>query len=885
MLKAVSLKCEHLDNPIGIGEAKPRFGWILESDGRNVIQESYHLQVSTNSDFTNPLWDTGVVRSSESAHVEYSGPQLQSSTRYFFRVKIADNQGNESPWSDIAFFETGMLDSSEWKAEFISPEGEDEGDSSKGKLLRKEFQLDGEIAFARVYATALGMYELYINGNRVGDGLLTPGWTDYRKRLQYQTYDVTNMLKDGANAIGASLGAGWYKGDLAWEGNRNVYGNRMALLLQLLVRYTDGREILVVSDDSWKASDGPILYSELYHGETYDARKERKGWDVPGFDDSNWDKAAIVDQDISIVVPQDGVLVTRQETLKPISMFKTPKDELVLDFGQNMVGWVRFKVKGKAGDRVVLKHAEVLDAEGNFYTENLRSAKARIEYILKGEGVETFEPHFTFQGFRYVMIEEYPGNADMNDFEGIVIHSDMDRTGSFSCSNELVNKLHHNVLWGLKGNFVDIPTDCPQRDERLGWTGDAQVFMKAACYLMGVRPFFKKWFRDIRAGQLEGGGIPYVIPDVLTGPDGNHSATGWGDAAVICPWTLYQTYGDKRILEEQYDSMKAWIEYIRGQAEDGVLWNTGFHFGDWVALDAKEGSYFGATPNDLTATAYYAYSTNLLVKTARILGKDEDAEEYSKLHSSIVEAFRNEFFTPNGRLAAPTQTAHILSLMFELVPDEYKPRTIQGLIKLLDDNDGHLVTGFLGTPYFCHVLSQNGKLKEAYDLLLKEDYPSWLYQVKMGATTIWEHWDGIKPDGSMWSPDMNSFNHYAYGAIADWLYGVVAGIDTDPDKPGFKRTLVRPQPGGGLTYAQAEYVSVYGKISIKWAIEDGNMVVDVTVPHNTTAHVVLPGAIPDTIESDGVTFTSCCGGSEAEVGSGIYRFVYPLKNSEQNSCQ
>ena len=884
MLKAVRLRCEDLDNPIGIGETNPVFGWILESDGRNVVQETYHLQVDTSEDFSDPIWDTGVVKSSESAHVVYAGPKLQSSTRYFYRVKITDNHGNESPWSNTAFFETAMLDNSQWKAKFISPEGEDEGDSSKGKLLRKEFKLDGEIAFARVYATALGMYELYINGKGVGNGLLTPGWTNYRERLQYQTYDVTDMLKEGANAIGATLGVGWYKGDLAWKDNRNVYGKRTALLLQMLVRYADGREEIIVSDDSWKASDSPILYSELYHGETYDARQEQEGWGMPGFDDSHWDKAAVIDQDMSIVVPQDGVFVTRQETLKPISMFKTPKNELVLDFGQNMVGWVRFKVKGKAGDRVVLKHAEVLDAEGNFYTENLRSAKCTIQYILKGEGVETFEPHFTFQGFRYVKVEEYPGEVDPENFEGIVIHSDMERTGNFSCSNELVNKLHHNILWGLKGNFVDIPTDCPQRDERLGWTGDAQVFMKAACYLMGVGPFFRKWFRDMITEQLENGGVPHVIPNVLTGSlegsvniEDNHSATGWADAIVICPWTLYQTYGDKRILEEMYDSMKAWIGYIKGQAQDGVLWNTGFHFGDWVALDAKEGSYFGATPNDLTATAFYAYSTDLVARIARILGKDEDGEEYSRLHDAIVEAFRNEFFTPNGRLAAPTQTAHILSLMFDLVPGEYKDRTIKGLVKLLEDNDGHLTTGFLGTPYFCHVLSQNGRLKEAYDLLLKEDYPSWLYQVKMGATTIWEHWDGIKPDGSMWSPDMNSFNHYAYGAIADWLYGVVAGLDTDPDKPGFKRILMRPQPGGGLTYAQAEYKSVYGKAAIKWAIEGDKMVVDIEVPHNTTAHVILPGADPEAIDGDGISFTACCGGSEAEIGSGVYRFVYPYK--------
>jgi alpha-L-rhamnosidase len=887
LLKAIGLRCEYLENPIGIGEANPRFGWILDSGKRNVVQESYHLQVGMDRDFTDVIWDTGIVRSSESAHVEYAGPELQSSTRYFYRVRITDNYKNESPWSDAAFFETGILDPNIWKARFISPEGDDEGASSKGKLLRKEFKLEGEIEFARVYATALGMYELYINGNRIGEGLLTPGWTDYRKRLQYQTYDVTDLLKDSDNAIGASLGVGWYKGNIGWADRRNVYGNRVGLLLQLLVRYKDGREVTVVSDADWKASDSPILYSELYHGETYDARQEQDGWNMPGFDDKDWSGVWVMDKDLSILVPQDGVLTVRQETLKPVSMFRTPKDELVIDFGQNMSGWVRFKAEGKAGDRVVLKHAEVLDAEGNFYTENLRSAKNRIEYILKGEGMETFEPHFTFQGFRYVLIEEYPGDVDIENFEAVVIHSDMERVGDFSCSNELVNQLHHNILWGLKGNFVDIPTDCPQRDERLGWTGDAQVFMKTACYLKDVRVFFKKWFRDIRAGQLEDGGIPYVIPDVLTetAEDGsvsdNHSATGWGDAAVICPWTLYLTHGDKRILEEQYDSMKAWIEYIRGKAQDGVLWNTGFHYGDWVALDAKEGSYFGATPNDLTATAYYAFSTGILANTARILGKDEDAEEYSRLRESILKAYRDEFFTPNGRLAAPTQTAHILSLMFGLVPEEYKERTIKGLIKLLDDNDGHLQTGFLGTPYFCHVLSRNGRLKEAYDLLLKEDYPSWLYQVKMGATTIWEHWDGIKPDGTMWSPDMNSFNHYAYGSIGDWLYGVVAGLDTDPDNPGFKRIIMRPQPGGGLTHARAEYKSLYGKIAIKWAIKDGNMVVDVMVPHNTTAHLVLPYADSETIVGDNVQFSPCPGGCQAEIGSGTYSFTYPYNVDNQ----
>jgi len=885
MLKAVHLVCEYLENPIGLGETKPLFGWILDSDERNVIQETYRVQVATSIDFAMILWDTGVISSSESVHVEYDGPELSSSTRYFYRVRITDNHGQESPWSDSAFFETALLCTSKWKAAFISPEDYDAGGSSKGMLLRHEFALNGTVDSARVYASALGLYELYINGIRVGESVLTPGWTAYKKRLQYQTYDVTGILKKGANGVGAMVGCGWYKGDLAgWMKLRNVYGSRTALVFQLHIRYTDGREQLVISDESWKASDGPVQYSELYHGETYDARFEQTGWNMPGFDDSCWKSVYMIEHDMSVLTPQDGLPVRRQEMLNPISIFTTPKGERVIDFGQNMTGWVKFSVCGKAGDRVVLKHGEILDSAGNFYNENLRSARSRIEYILKGGGTETFEPHFTFQGFRYVMIEEYPGEPSADKFIAVVIHSEMKPTGNFSCSNTLVNQLHHNILWGLKGNFVDIPTDCPQRDERLGWTGDAQVFIGTACFLMNTVTFFKKWLRDLKAEQLENGGVPFVIPDILTGKmkgkkmTEDHSSTGWGDAAIICPWTIYQKFGDVRILSEQFESMRLWIEYIHAHAQNGVLWNSGFHFGDWVALDAQEGSCFGATPNELTATAFYAFSTGILVKTAEVLGYKKDAEKYSKLYLNIVKVFQNEFFTPEGHLTAMTQTAHILSLMFGLVPEEYRELTINNLITLLEENNGHLLTGFLGTPYFCHVLSQNGRLDEAYNLLLKEDYPSWLYQVNKGATTIWEHWDGIMPDGSLWSPEMNSFNHYAYGAIGDWLYRVVAGLDTHPDVPGYRKLLIKPQPGGGLTYAKAEYWSLYGRTAVMWRIEEDKMTVEVTVPHNTTAQVVLKGAALETTAAGNVPLKACSEGVEAQVGSGTYQFYYPYTN-------
>jgi len=884
MLNAVKLRCEYLKNPIGIGVLKPRFSWILVADRNNVMQKTYRLQFALDRLFNDIIWDSGMIVSSESVHIKYGGPSLRSSTRYFYRVEISDNQGQNSDWSETAFFETAMLSVSEWKAKFISPEGIDEGDFSKGKLLRYEFYLDAEVAFARVYATALGMYELYINGNRIGEDLFTPGWTSYKHRIQYQTYDVTDMLRDGDNVLGGIVGPGWYKGDLASSfRKRNIYGFQTGLLVQLLIRYTDGREQFVVTNENWKASDGPIQYSELYHGETYDARLEQSGWNMCKFNDSAWDSVKILKQDLSVLIVQEGIPIKRQETFKPKAMFDTPKGELVIDFGQNLVGWVKIKVSGNVGSKVKLKHGEVLDAEGNFYTANLRSARCCIEYILKGEGLETFEPHFTFQGFRYIKIEEFPGMPTVDNFTAVVIHSDMGLTGNFSCSNELINKLHQNILWGLKGNSVDLPTDCPQRDERLGWTGDAQAFIGTACYLMDTTRFFTKWLRDLKIDQLRNGGVPYVIPDVLTGffkidsieIKEEHSSTGWGDASVVCPWTIYKFYGDKQILEEQYSSMKGWIEYIKSRAENGVLWNAGFHFGDFLALDSRDGSNFGGTPNDLIATAYYSKSTELVAKTAKILGYNEDAETYFKLHERIVKAFQQEFYNPSGYLTTKTQTAQILALMFNLAPEVYVERTVQTLIDLMDENDGHLQTGVLGTPYICHALSLNGKLDTAYDLLLKKDYPSWLYQITKGATTIWENWNGIKPDGTMCNANLNSFNHFAFGAIGEWLYSVVAGINTDLDLPGYKRIIMKPQPGGDLTYAQMDFISIYGRIAIKWKIEHNNMVVDLVVPHNTTARVILLGAAPEVISRNGVIFTACEGGAEAEIGSGMYKFTYP----------
>jgi len=873
MLKVGRLRCEYFKNPIGIGEKKPRFSWVLDSDGRGIMQSSYRIQVSKEDEsFTNPLWDSGKVKSDSSVHVEYEGPEVLSRTRYFYRIRVTDNMNNESPWSKTNFFETGIFDTREWSAYFISPEEENRTEDYSIPLIRKEFCVNGEVLSARVYATSLGLYELYLNDKRIGDALLTPGWTSYNKRLQYQTYDVTTMLGNGSNAIGAVLGCGWYKGSFGPEGTRNTYGKRAALLLQLHIKYSDGSEQIVLSDESWKYSKGPILMSEIYHGETYDARLEIPGWNMPGFADAAWSPVYRLDMEKSNLVSQENEPVRVREVIKPLRIIKTPAGETVIDIGQNMVGWMRFTVKGTRGSKVVLKHGEVLDADGNFYDLNLRSARQTIEYILKGEGEECFEPHFTFQGFRYVKVEEYPGEPGLENFLGVVFHSDLEETGQFLCSNELVNQLQHNILWGMKGNFIDIPTDCPQRDERLGWTGDAQIFSRTASYLMNVASFFKKWLRDLSADQYADGGVPHVIPHILKPFE--HSSSGWGDAAVICPWNTYLCYGDKRLLEEQFYSMKAWVEYIRSQAESGLIWNSGFHFGDWLGLDAQEDSYTGSTSKDLISTAFYAYSTKLLAKAAAVLHRSNEERNYSELYNNIVSAFRKEFFTPAGRLAVPTQTAHVLTLIFNLVEDKDIKRTVDTLVKYLEENNWHLTTGFLGTPYLCRVLSDNNHTDTAYKLLLNTNYPSWLYQITRGATTIWEHWDGIKPDSSFWSTDMNSFNHYAYGSIGDWMYRVISGIDTSEEKPGYKHIIIKPQPGGGLTFASASFDTMYGKVKSSWKKEGKITRLEITIPHNTTATVILPGAksnIPD-IDSD------CCmqvsEGVKLELGSGEYFFEY-----------
>lgn len=880
MLKVSEITIEYLKNPVGL-DGRPWFGWTLCSDKKHVCQEAYRLEIAVDENFKTMVYESGWVKSRESIHVEAAGFCPASCKKYFVRVQVQDGE-EESSFSEPAFFVTAVLKQDQWNAQFITAEGPEEKDSSGSTYLRKEIEVSGEVLEAYACTTALGLYHFYINGHKVGQDEMTPGWTSYQKHLCYQTYEVTDLLKQGANALGALVGAGWYKGKMGFLHLRNNYGDQASFLMQLVVRYRDGREETFFTEEDWLGHEGPVTFSEIYDGEIYDAGMELENWNCPGHRTDGWKQVQTVEFPKSALTAQAGSKVRVIETLNARSIFQTPQGDRVIDFGQNLTGWVRFKVRGRTGEEVRFQCFETLDSLGNVYTANLRSAKQEIRYICRGEGEEIYHPHFTFQGFRYVHVLDWPGELKEEDVEACVLHSDMEETGEFSCSHPLVNQLHSNIKWSMKGNFLDIPTDCPQRDERMGWTGDAQIFCRTSCYLMNTYTFFRKWLKDVAVDQTPEGGVPHVVPDIISGREkddwllsqGTHSAAAWADAAVINPWTLYLMYGDKVILEEQYDSMKQWIGFMRKHAGDHI-WNYKLQFGDWVALDAEEGSYFGATPNDLTCTAYYAYATGLFAKIAMILQREEDAREYEALYGEIVKKFQSTFFESDGSMTAMTQTAHILALHFNLVPEAYRQKTAEQLVILLEKEGGHLVTGFVGTPYFLHALSGNGYADKAYELLLKEDFPSWLYQVKRGATTIWEHWDGLKPDGTMWSPDMNSFNHYAYGAVGEWLYRSVLGIETDEVCSGYRRIIISPQTGDALAYAKGSYKSALGMICVSWEKTQtpGERRLAFTVPANAAVTIRLEkGAVPS--ENDGIAFQLEDGCMTAETGSGSFEIIY-----------
>ena len=881
------LLTENLSNPVGLDSKIPRFTWQLvpaagrpEGPERNIVQTAYEIHVSVENRKKEEIWNSGKVTSLQSVHIPYAGPALASGKRYYWQVRIWDNKGRASSWSTEAWWQTAFFDSSEWKAQWIQPGYTEESALRPSPLLRKDFSSTRKLRSATAYITAHGLYEARINGSRIGDAYLTPGWTSYQKRLQYQAYDVTNMIREGKNAIGVQLASGWYRGYIGYEGQDNYFGKDISLLFQLVLTYTDGSTEVIGSDGSWKSSTGAIRSAEIYNGEMIDSREDKPGWDLPGYDDSGWSGVKTASFPFSLLVATCNEPIRAHETFAPVKILTTPKGEKVIDFGQNLVGWVRIKVKGNAGDKIRISHAEVLDKDGNFYTANLRSARAQDVYVLKGGAEESFEPRFTFHGFRYIRIEGYPGEISADHFTAVALYSDMEKTGDFSCSNALINQLQHNIQWGQRGNFLDVPTDCPQRDERLGWTGDAQVFSRTAAFNMGVESFFTKWLKDVAADQSPSGAVPFVIPNVLG--QGAAGSTGWADVATIIPWNMYLAYGDRRILEEQYPSMKAWVEYMHGKSKDD-LWNTGFHFGDWLFYRPEDDNDGRSAVTDkyLIAQCFYAHSTQLMIDAATVLGKTSDADSYAQLLKRIKAAFLREYMTPNGRLVSSTQTAYTLALQFDMLPEDLRKQAAERLVQNIKSYNYHLTTGFLGTPYLCHVLSRFGYTDIAYRLLLQESYPSWLYPVKMGATTIWERWDGMKPDSTFESVGMNSFNHYAYGAIGDWMYREIAGLDTEKDGPGYQHSRIWPHPGGALTEASASLQTGYGRLSSHWHTAEGHFYLDVEIPANTSSTLYIPAPAGGTITESGKPLGAVKdlevagvgqGYLEVRLGSGVYHF-------------
>jgi alpha-L-rhamnosidase len=849
-MQVVHPVCEYRVNPLGIDVLHPRLSWQLQSERRGARQTAYQVLAASSPGIlergTGDLWDTGKVLSDQSVHVVYAGQPLISGQRVWWKVRVWDEADEMSDYGPTVWWEMGLLHRHEWQAQWIGAALVGGPRSTVPcPFLRKPFILAGKIGRARLYVTALGLYEIYLNGMRVGEDIFTPGWTDYRKRVQYQVYDVAALLRSGDNAIGAILGDGWYCGHIGWL-PRQFYGDSPRLLAQLVVTFEDDSTALIASDSTWKTAFGPLLEADLIMGESYDARREFGPWATPGFDDSAWHPVeTFPDPGIALVATRSQA-VRRIQEIQPVADPKPfqmhPGTHWVFDLGQNMVGRVRLRVSGPRGTTIMIRHAEMLNPDGTLYTDNLRLARQTDCYTLRGDGEEIFEPRFTFHGFRYVDVIGYPGLPDRNAITGVVLHSDLPVTGSFECSDPLVNQLQHNIVWGQKGNFLEVPTDCPQRDERAGWTGDAQVFIRTGAFNMNVAAFFTKWQQDLADGQGEAGYFPHVAPDFR----GGDSGPAWADAGIICPWTIYVCYGDERLLAEHYSSLRRFVEYLIKTCPNLIRCDPRADpkcgHGDWLSVNSE-------TPNDLIGTAFFAYSAQLLSRIAGVTGQKEDAERYGQLYEDIRRAFNQRFVTAEGLIVAHSQTAYVLALHFDLLPENLRPAAVEALVQDIERRKMHLSTGFVGTPYLLHVLSRFGRSDIAYQLLHQETYPSWLYPVTQGATTIWERWDGWRHDKGFQDPNMNSFNHYAYGAVGDWLYRVVGGIDAL--EPGYKHILLRPCPGGKLTHASASLDTLYGRVESRWCIQERRFDWEVAVPPNTRATAYLPASLTSQITEGG----------------------------------
>jgi alpha-L-rhamnosidase len=883
-LQPGSLRCEYRVDPMGIDVLQPRLSWIVSSAERGQGQTAYQILVAGDEaelgGDRGDLWDSGKVPSDETMAVVYAGKPLASHQRGFWKVKVWDGQGRPSAWSAAASWSMGLLQPSDWKAEWIGHDKEHEASTAGLVLpppahLRITFRVEKPVRRAVVYTTSLGIHDLHLNGRRVSEDYFNPGWTDYTRRAYYRAYDVTGRVQAGNNALGAILADGWYSGYVGFGKKRDHYGKHPRLLAQLHIEYADGSTQDVATGPDWKAKTGAIREADFLMGESHDARRELHGWDSPGHDNAGWESVAVGAELKPLVQAHPGPPVRPFAELKTTSIKEPKPGVYVLDMGQNFAGVPRLRVTGEPGQTITLRFAERLNPDGTVYTTNLREARCIDTYICAGKGEETWSPRLTFHGFQYVEITGLKSAPTPETVTGIALSSDTPVVGQFKSSDPMLNQLHSNILWTQRANFIDIPTDCPQRDERLGWTGDAQVYIRTATLNCDVQAFFTKWLVDLMDGQRPDGQFPRVAPVKVAGVDGGPA---WADAGVICPWTIYQVYGDRRLLERQYPSMVKFVEFCRKRSTPELLPPEKFHcFGDWLSIGAD-------TPKDVISTAYFALSARTSAEAAEVLGKADDAGKYRELYEGIRAAFNKAYVATDGRIKGNTQAVYVLALAVDLVRDERAEQAARYLVEDIEKRGGHLSTGFIGTKDLMLVLAGIGRHDVAYRLLFNESFPSWGFSIKQGATSIWERWDGWTPEKGFQDPGMNSFAHYSFGAVYQWMVENIGGIRGAA--PAYKRIVIDPRPGGRLTRAETSYQSIRGEIATAWAREDGKFTLDVTIPANTTALAYLPAPEPSSVTEGGRALTqaegvkleaSRDGRTAVAIGSGRYRFVVKTK--------
>jgi alpha-L-rhamnosidase len=962
-----SLRCEYHNNPLGIDITEPRLSWVSQSEKRGWKQSAYQILVAASQKALDAdrgdLWDSGKVEAQQSIQIPYAGEPLLSHAQCFWKVKVWDQNGAASPWSQTATWSMGLLNETDWQAQWIghdkavkiTPNRDAElagkghkititkalygikGNSKKqvdikeklqahvdaGNLslkvtnefagkdpafeekkvleaqwlvddwksgsvtaensvcdltigrpkqylpapyLRKEFTVATGVKRAIIYATAQGVYELSLNGQRVSNDVFMPGWTDYKQRIYYTAYDVTDLLKEGPNAIGAILGDGWFRGNISCVG-QNKYGNKLRFKAQLHIDYDNGQSKILTTDSDWKASYGPILESDMQAGEVYDARLEMPGWSQAGFDQSSWSPIVTGSSLMPLLQAYPGVPVRAVKELPAVKVTEPTPGTYVFDLGQNFSGWARLKVNGQAGDEVTMIFAEMLKDDGSAYTINLRSARAVDTYVLKGGGEEVWEPRFTFHGFRYVQVSGLKEKPTADAITGIVLYSDSPESSSFECSNPMVNKIQENIVWGQRSNYLEVPTDCPQRDERLGWTGDTQVFIRTGCYNQDVSEFFTKWMVDLMDTQNRKGLFGNQAP-VFHG----HGAAAWACAGIICPWTIYKVYGDTRMIETHYDAM---VRYMDACGKDGLGGRKVHTWGDWLAPG-------GRPPTAFISAAYHAYTTSLMAEMAVALGKIDDATKYNKQFQDIRAHFQKTFVKPDGKIESELQTAYCMALSFDLLTAAQRKQAEAHLIERIKADNYHLTSGFLGIPILLPTLTDMGRSDIAYRMIQNTTYPSWGYSIEQGATTIWERWNSYSKDKGFGDVKMNSFNHYSLGACGEWMFRSMLGIETDG--AGFKKITMKPELGEGITWAKGHYDSIQGRIGSDWKIENKTFHWNITVPANTTATVYVPtkdaAAVTESgkaaAEAEGVKFLRMENDRAVyQVAAGSYGFVSP----------